>query len=98
MGRPAVSTDLDSGDNSETEPLSSSHTPADLRHLTHRHKGLHSLASVREDAPNPHVIGGPWLWVGGVGWGCWFGDILLETVEVVWDGEQLGGGLDRDED
>jgi hypothetical protein len=35
---------------------------------------------------------------GKVGWGCRFGDILLETEEEVWDGEQLGGGLDRDED
>jgi hypothetical protein len=36
MGRPAVSTDLDSGDVSDTEPPTRQHTPADMRPPTQR--------------------------------------------------------------
>jgi hypothetical protein len=35
MGRPAVSTDMDLRDLSDTEPPNRQHTPADMRPLTH---------------------------------------------------------------
>jgi len=51
MGRPAVSTDLDPQDLSDTEPPSRQHTLAGHTHIYSR--GLSGPVLVREDAPNP---------------------------------------------
>ena len=53
-------------------------------------RGLLSLGSVREDAPNPQENGGPGSLEVGKGRG---GDILMETGdrEEVWDVEQSEG-------
>jgi hypothetical protein len=52
MGRPAVSTDLEPGDLSETEPPARRHTPADMRRPTHIQQRT-AGSGLREDAPNP---------------------------------------------
>jgi hypothetical protein len=53
MGIPAVSTNLDLRDLSDTEPSTRQHTLADMRPRRIYSRGLLGLASVREDAPNP---------------------------------------------
>ena len=51
--RPAVSTDLDLQDLSDTEPLIRQHTLADVRpHHIYR-RGLPDMSSVKEVTPNP---------------------------------------------
>jgi hypothetical protein len=53
IGRPAVSTNLDPRDLSDTEPPTRQYTPADMRSQHIYSRGLPGLASVREDALNP---------------------------------------------
>ena len=51
IGRPAVSTNQDPWELSDTEPPTRQHIKAYLRHIYNR--GLPYLASVEEDVPNP---------------------------------------------
>ena len=71
IGRPAVSTNLDPRDLSDTEPPTRQHTLAGLRPQTHTYMyrgGLPGLDSMGEDAPNPRETWGPREW-GGLGGG-----------------------------
>jgi hypothetical protein len=57
MGKPAVSTDLDSQDLSDTEPGSKQQLIREPWHIYSR--GLPGLVSVRDDAPNLEKLEAP---------------------------------------
>lgn len=52
-------------------------------------RGLPSLNSVREDAPNSGETWGPREWGGLIWWG-WGGDILLAGRCGMWNSQKVG--------
>ena len=77
IGRPAVSTNLDPWDLSDTEPPTRQHTLADMRSQHMYSRGLPALASVREDTPKPLDTWGPRESGGLLGYSWQGGDILF---------------------
>lgn len=67
IGRPAVSTNLDPQDLTETKSPTRQHTLAINEAPNTYSRGLPCLASVREIAPNPQETQGPRGWRGLVG-------------------------------
>jgi hypothetical protein len=87
--RPAVSTNLDSQDLSDTELPNRQQTRAGLRHSTYIQQRTACLASVKEDVPNCWETWVPEEW-GGL-FGVWKN--ILETVGRRIDKETVGGWI-----
>jgi hypothetical protein len=87
--RPAVSTNLDPWDLSDTELRTRQHTQADMRFPTHIQQRI-AGSEFREDACNLQETLSPREWGGLVEWGGGppLGDVGQEEV---WDGEQVEG-------
>jgi hypothetical protein len=77
IGKPAVSTNLDHWDLSDTEPPTRQHTLNDMRSQHMYSRGLPALASVREDTPKPLDTWGPRESGGLLGYSWQGGDILF---------------------